>query len=171
MITMQSLPTAKVELATDLAARMEWEAALADEYAASKTAIRRASSKSDPAAADARARMDAAQAAMAASTFTFTLTAIPRTRYRRLVAEHPPRPNVAADADQAVNMDTFGDKLIEACILRVNDHEGRPVDFDPAAEWKPLADAMTDAQWTDFYRAAVRLNLEGSAVPPRRASS
>lgn len=172
MIQMQSMPTKQVRLATNLAARLAWEEAVADEYRATQQAVkRRASQKDDPVVADARARQDAAQAEMAGSVAVFTLRALPRSKYRQIVAAHPPRPGVAADDDQKVNMDTFGDALIEASILRVNDGAGDPVDFDPAVEWKPLADSMTDAQWTEFYQAAVSLNLEPMAVPPKRATS
>ena len=83
MITMQSMPSRKVELATNLAARMEWEQAVADEYLASQDAgRRRASQKEDPALSDARARQDAARELMDESMFAFTLSAIPRISMR-----------------------------------------------------------------------------------------
>ena len=161
-------PTTTVKLATDLSARQEWEQAVQDEAAATLDSARRR--MSDTKLAEAHKRIDDAREAMAASELTFTLVALPRSEYTKLVAAHPAQPGIEQDEQQGVHVETFGDALLEASILRVNDADGTPLDFNPAKEWKQLADDMTDGQWSEFYRAAISLNKGTTAVPRKRAS-
>ena len=170
-IRMSGLPEKVVELATNVAARAEWEQAIRDELDITLEAARsrRMSGEDSPGLKEIRARIDAAQEAMADSVRVFTLRALPRGSYRNLVAAHPPRDGVREDEVQRINVATFGDALIASSIVGVT-HKGEPVDFDPEADWGPLADEMTDAQWSEFYECAVALNKRVPMVPPKRAS-
>ena len=169
-IHMSGLPEKVVELATNVAARAEWEQAIRDEQDATLEAARarRMSDKDSLCLNEIRARIDAAQEAMAGSVYAFTLRAITRSQYRDLVIAHPPRPDAADDAREGVNIASFGDALIAASIVGVT-HHGEPVEWSHD-DWTALADEMTDAQWTEFYRAAVGLNKKITQVPPKRAS-
>lgn len=169
-IRMSGLPEKVVELATNVAARAEWEQAIRDEQDITLEAARsrRMSGEDSPGLKEIRARIDAAQEAMAGSVYAFTLRAITRSQYRDLVIAHPPRPGAADDAREGVNIESFGDALIADSIVGVT-HHGEPFEWSHD-DWTALADEMTDAQWTEFYRAAVNLNKRVTQVPPKRAS-
>ena len=170
MLTIKQ-PTRKIELCADFEARADWEAAVEAEAVASLSKARKRMSDSDKDLDAARKAQDEAIERMEQATYTFTLQALPRTQYRVLVELHPPRPDIDSDAAQKVNVATFGDELIQRSIIAVHASDGSVVDFDPAAEWRPLADEMTNAQWTEFYAAAVGLNQETVAVPRKRVAS
>jgi len=113
---------------------------------------------------------------MQAETVTFRLRAIPRTEWGALIAEHP-----AGDSEEdkkiGFNRATFFDALLArvddpeakppttATIREVTRHDGEPVEFDPAADWVPLADEMTDQQYSEIATAAFMLNRGKVSVP------
>lgn len=114
-----------------------------------------------------RARMDEARARMAAGAVRITLTGLTRMQYRAMCAQHAPRDGEKLDKELGVNVDTFGDELIRACITATTMTDGEKV----PNEWDRWADDMTDGQWWEVFMAALEVNRGGSpSIPPSRAS-
>jgi hypothetical protein len=66
-------------------------------------------------------QMEALREQMRDSTVTFTLRALPRPKYRALLAAHPPRRGedgeiLPEDRENGLNNDTFWTPLIRACL-------------------------------------------------------
>lgn len=93
---------------------------------------------------------------------TLTVTAIPRRRYRALVADHPPRPDNEADAEYGFNVDTFPDALVPECIAN---------EFPSIADRDALLDSLSDGQWNRVSSAAVAVNQGDILDPKARLSS
>lgn len=116
--------------------------------------------------AKVRERMDELRATIASGVVRITLRSLPRrakdgsrrSMYRRLMLEHPPRDDEPYDQGVGYNVDTFGEALIQACILKTENLDGEPVDN----EWDRWADDMSDGQWEEFFRAAKALQEEGN---------
>lgn len=116
--------------------------------------------------ADVRAEMETHKATIASGVVVVTLQGLPRrnksgsgrSTYRRLMLEHPPRDGDALDERLGYNVDTFGDALIQACILSTANLDGEPV----PNEWDTWADDMTDGQWQEFFTAALDLQQDGN---------
>lgn len=114
-----------------------------------------------------RDRIAALEAEMKASTYPFRLRALPKPKFRALVAAHPPRRGDDGEPDQrdaviGLNAETFFDALIRACLL------------DPAlddAQWADLEAKLTDRQYDDLSNAAWYLNRSEVDVPFSRAAS
>lgn len=113
-----------------------------------------------------RARQDELRATIASGVVVVTLQGLPRrtkdgsgrSTYRRLMLEHPPRDGDDLDARLGYNVDTFGDALIQACILSTTNLAGE----DVPNEWDRWADDMTDGQWQEFFTAALDLQQDGN---------
>jgi hypothetical protein len=106
-------------------------------------------------------RVQALQAEMAESTYTFRLRALTRPKFRALVRAHPsrripseddPEELVVHPADQyvGVNADTFYDALIRACLVD-------PADLGDA-EWEQLVESLNDWQYESLSDTAWALN-------------
>ncbi|MBX3732418.1 MAG: hypothetical protein KF791_07460 [Verrucomicrobiae bacterium] len=67
------------------------------------------------------------------------LTALPRKKWRAIVAENPPREDNKEDAAVGVNEDTFPDALVPASIVSIKPAQG---DRDAFLE------ALSDAQFS-----------------------
>lgn len=93
---------------------------------------------------------------------TLAVTAIPRRKFRALMADHPPRSGNEDDADAGFNVDTFGDDLVPACIT---------TEFPSIADRDALLDSLSDAQWGRLVSAAVSANIGGQIDPKARLSS
>lgn len=111
-------------------------------------------------------RIEALEAEMRASVYTFRLRALPKPRWRALCAEHPPRRDedgsILPEDRPGVNAETFFDAIIRACLV------------DPELtddEWAQLADALTDRQFDDLFDAAWGLNRREVDIPFSRAAS
>lgn len=104
---------------------------------------------------------------MRAATYEFRLRALPKPRFRALVAEHQPRRTADGSVDDrdralGVNAETFFDALIRASLL------------DPelsGKQWTELAEALTDRQYDVLADAAWYLNRGDVDVPFSRAAS
>ncbi|WP_030526607.1 hypothetical protein [Phycicoccus jejuensis] len=113
-----------------------------------------------------REQMEPLKATIASGVVRVTLQGLPRrakggsgrSTYRRLMLEHPPRDDDPLDQQLGYNVDTFGDALIQACILSTTDLDGEPVEN----RWDEWADEMTDGQWREFFEAALDLQREGN---------
>lgn len=101
------------------------------------------------------------------STVEFTVTALPKPKFRSLVAAHPPREDgeegEKADSGWGFNTETLYPALIRACVV------------DPTlteAQWTALFDEkLTDAQFSELGSAAFVVNAGTVSVPFSRAAS
>lgn len=113
--------------------------------------------------ADVRAKMDAQRKIISSGVVRIIIKGLTRGEFRRLLTAHPPRENDPLDARVGYNADTFGDALIQACILRTEDLDGNQV----PNEWDRWADAMTNGQWEDVFTACMKLTNDPEPVFPR----
>lgn len=105
---------------------------------------------------------------MQAATKTFRLRALPRKKYRGMVAAHPPRRDEDGklhelDAMVAVNLETFLDPLVRACLVEPKLTEQQ---MD-----RLLDEVLSDRQFDELANAAWALNRHDVAVPTSRAAS
>lgn len=103
--------------------------------------------------------------AMKASTVEFVIRGMRRGDWNELSAAHAPREGNALDKTYGFNVETLMVAAIPQSIAGVENQDGEPLDFDPAAEWEPLADDMTDSQYEDFVLAVLRVNRGRNDVP------
>lgn len=85
-----------------------------------------------------------------------TLQALPRPRWRALVAEHPARDDNDEDHAVGVNEDTFAEALVPASIVSIKPSQGDQGDF---------LGALSDAQYGELYNAAFYLNRAVGPAP------
>lgn len=101
-----------------------------------------------------------------------TVQALPRRKFRDLVAKHPPREGNEVDAKFGFNTDTFGDDLMpfvdddEASIRTIIAPE-----FANKAATERFLDDLSDGHFSQLYMAAIRKNREGSDAPKANLSS
>jgi hypothetical protein len=159
-----------VDFCTDLALRAEWEAAQED-----LTTSRQAGGDMlvDAASAEIALKVQELEKQMNASMLRFRFEALTRKQWDELAIEHQPREDNAADAQLGVNGSTFYDAVAAESLLSVNEKDtDKVVDFDPAKEWGPLADEMTNGQYGEFIEKFLELNKgRGSKVPFSRLAS
>lgn len=155
MLEAAKLPerTVDVCLAGDLVAQHEQ---LDRELAQASKSADANSLEGDPRIPDLAARIEALQDEMRAATYVFRLRALPPRRYRKLVAEHPPRRNDDGELDQGdynlgFNRDTLLHELLPLTV------------YDPQ---------LTEAEWRDLLgdseTEAARLEAEGLEVAEGR---
>lgn len=99
-------------------------------------------------------RMAALQDEMRASTVTFRLRALPKPKWRALLAEHPPRRTEddrpdPEDAAIGVNMETFWDAIVRACLIdpEVDDESWALMAGDDGRLTDRQIGALADAAW------------------------
>jgi hypothetical protein len=159
-----------VDFCTDLALRAEWETAnealVLSRQAGGDMLV-------DAASAEAAALVQDLEKRMQDAILRFKIQAISRKHWQELGIEHGPREGNAADARLNVDTSTFFDVVAQESIIAVNEKTtGKVVDFDPKAEWVPLADEMTDGQYNEFVEKFLELNRgSGSNVPFSRLAS
>ena len=110
------------------------------------------------------------EARMLASTVKFRLQGLRRSEWSERVAANAPRKDSEDDKARGYNTETFYDDVIIRSIVEVT-QDGEPVEFDPASEWEPLADEMTDRQYAQFAEAVWTLNRGEVSVPFSRSAS
>ncbi len=99
---------------------------------------------------------------MRAHSIDVKFRALPRRKWRALIAEHPPREDDETDRALGLNGDTFFDAAIRACAVD-------PV-FDQA-DWDALDAVLSDAEWNTLSNAAWAVNARDVNVPfSQRAS-
>jgi len=128
---------------------------------------RRASQKLPPSLDDelaaVRARMDEQRAIIKSGIVRVIVKGLTRGEFRRLLTEHKPRPNEDLDERLGYNTDTFGDALIQACIVGTQSQDGETV----PCEWDKWADDMTNGQWEEFFTACLKITNDGAPSLPR----
>ncbi|MFI2563008.1 hypothetical protein [Paenarthrobacter sp. NPDC018779] len=110
-------------------------------------------------------RVAEVEAEMKAATVDFLVRGMKRSAWNDLVAEHAPREGNAVDKSYGFNLETLMIQAIPACIVGVENQAGEALEFEPAKEWDPLADDMTDSQYEDFVMAVLRVNKGRNEVP------
>ena len=113
--------------------------------------------------ADVRAQMDEQREVIKSGVVRIHIKGLTRGEFRRLLVEHPPREDDGHDVKVGYNVDTFGEALIQACIIRTDDLDGDPV----PNEWDVWADEMTNGQWEEVFRACLSLTNEGAPAFPQ----
>lgn len=107
-------------------------------------------------------RMESLRTQMQEHTHEFRLRALPKPKFRALIAAHPPRRNedgdsiLPADSFMGLDTSTFWDALIRACIV------------DPEldnATWTELENVLTDRQYEVLSDAAWGLNRGDVDIP------
>jgi len=120
------------------------------------------------AAGDARrlaAQIEAVQEEMTAGTATFRMRALPKSKWRALVAAYPPREGMPDDAQIGVNRDDFLPALIRVSTIEPELAE---------EQWEALLGedgVLTDRQFSDLADEAWFLNRGEVNVPFSRAVS
>lgn len=156
------LPEKEVRICLRADLTADFEAAEA-ELAEAQRAARAANTLDAGAGIAARAeRVEAIRNEMAGASATFRLRAVPRRRWTKLYAEHPPREGDHRDAATGFNRDSFFEALTRACIVdpQISD-----------AEWEQLADLLSAAQWEKLVDASWEVNQQGVDVPFSSAAS
>lgn len=83
--------------------------------------------------------------------------ALPRKKWRQLVADHPPRPDHAGDAQFGIHLVDFADALVPASIVEP--------EFSGDGQRDDFLDSLTDGQFEDVFWKAYRLNRGGGTDP------
>jgi hypothetical protein len=114
-----------------------------------------------------RARMDELRGEMAEETAEFRLRALPRKKFRELIAAHPPRKDDDGNVIQrdylGVNYETFFDALIRKSIVEP--------ELDADTLTLLLDERLTDRQYEDFTDVVWNLNRASVNVPFLQAAS
>lgn len=110
-----------------------------------------------------RAELDEQRKIIASGVVRLVIKGLTRGEFRRLMVEHPPREDDEWDQQVGYNVDTFGDALIQASILRTESLDGEPVEN----EWDEWADDMTEGQWEEVFRACLKITKDGNPVFPQ----
>lgn len=127
-------------------------------------------------------RIQALEAQMAEHTDEYRLRALPRHKFRKLVADHPPRLDeqgdpIRADAVLGLNRDTFFPALIRLSVVEpvLDDDDWRWLLGDDTDDTDDGDDGeegvLTDRQFGDLEDVAWFLNRGEVDVPFSRAAS
>ena len=109
----------------------------------------------------------------AQETVIFTLRALPRDVWEQLVSEHPKREDDETDEQYGFNTDTLYNAALSysdasrpdvRTIVKVTDHEGKNVEFNPA-DWDAFAADLSTSQQADFVVQVAVLNVGENTVP------
>jgi hypothetical protein len=110
-----------------------------------------------------REALEATKAQIASGVVRIVIKGLTRGEFRRLVTANPPREGDDLDKRLGYNVDTFGDALVKACIVRTENLDGEPV----PNEWDKWADEMTNGQWDEVFTACMKITNDGEPVFPR----
>ena len=156
--------THEVLLDTDLAA--EWQD-LTQKRAAMQLVARRGTDETMRADAEKNAAtlgedIAVIEEMIAEATRVLVVERMHPKTWGRLVAEHPPRPDVPADARVGLNTDTFDGPMMGAAITSVTDGTGTPVDD---WDWDAMAEAMSPGAYAQIINSTLAMHLDRGAVP------
>lgn len=135
-------------------------------------------------------KIESLEAQMRDHTYEFRLRALPRPRWRALVAAHPPRKaddGSVVDSDRiGVNAETFYDSIIIVSTvdpdmsvdvdayfeaLLVAQSTGSDLPELPRGDWNSLFEALTDRQYDELADASWGLNRREVDIPFSHAAS
>ena len=150
------------ERQVDICLRGELVAEFEAADAALTEALRRpGDSKEGSGTAELLQRIEAIQAEMRDSTYTFRIRALDRLAFRDLQNAHPPRDGDEPDETVGFNRSTFFTALLIATT------------YDPvltAEEWEELLTKLTERQYGDLTDAAWFSNRDAVSVPFSKAA-
>lgn len=103
--------------------------------------------------------------AMKDHTINFRLKALPRGRWAKLVAAHPPRTDEQGKAadDKGFNTETFVDAVLRECIVSP--------ELDDELFDLLVNERLSDGQYEQLTSAMWHINRSGVSVPFSRAAS
>lgn len=133
-------------------------------------------------------KIEEIQKEMTAATYPFRLRALPKSKWRALVAEYPPRKDdkgdpLPEDAQIGIHKEAFLDALIKVSVIdpEMTDQQWRKLIGDSDDEKRQLKaegkeeeieeGALTDRQYSDLCDEAWFLNRGEVSVPFSRAAS
>lgn len=157
-----------VEFCQDLNLQAEWEAATSALAEAQKNP---SDLMVNVELTEAAAKVRDIEQKMNDSVLVFELQASSRKVWQELEAAHPPREGVKEDEAFSLNVSTFFDAVLSQgephpAIVQVTEKTtGKVVGFDPATEWRALADEMTDGQYSEFAVRCLGLNRGSTKAP------
>lgn len=157
-----------VEFCQDLNLQAEWEAATSALEDAKKNP---SELMVNVPLTEAAARVREIEQKMNDSVLVFELQASSRKVWQELETAHPPREGVKDDEAFSVNIASFFDAVLSQgaphpAIVQVTEKStGNVVEFDPVTEWVPLANEMTDGQFSDFAIRVLGLNRNTTKSP------
>lgn len=161
-------PRKVVTLCLDAGLQAEWERATAELAAAQRGEV--SDGRLGSRVGSVAARVREIEERMRGAEAHFVLEGLRRDVWAQKVAAHPPRDGNDQDRSLGVNVSSFFDDVLELSVAEVT-QGGEPVEFDPAVDWGPLADEMTDGQYGQFVEAVLELNRGATSVPFSRAAS
>ena len=107
-------------------------------------------------------RITAIEAELAASVVVFRVRAMGKTKWRKLVAEHAPRPDNEADLRAGHNVDTFAEVATRLCVVEP--------EMDQKT-WDDFVDDLSDGGYEQLTDAMWKVNRSGVSVPFSPAAS
>lgn len=127
-----------------------------------------------------RARLAELRAVIKSGFVRLIIKGLNRGEYRQLLVAHPPREDEELDQRTGYNVDTFGDELIQACLIRTETLDGEQLWARPAndsgkhfreqetcPDWPAWADEMTDGQWEEIFVACLKITKDPSPAFPQ----
>lgn len=157
-------PEKVVAFCTNLALVAQHEAALLAIKDAQQAAQSDAREVGSTAVREAAERAQAIEAEMKQHTVLFTIRGLRRKAWVEFCESNPARKDNEGDKRLGINVSAL-DAVIPQSIVAVKDGLGNDVPLDPATEWEPLADEMTNGQWSDFAQAVIDVNHEVRSAP------
>lgn len=115
-----------------------------------------------PEAREVAERIAEVEAGIGASVVDFRVRAMGKTAWRKLVAEHAPRPDNEADLRAGHNVETFAEVATRKCVI------------EPAmdqATWDDFIDNLSDGGYEQLTDAMWKVNRSSVSVPFSRAAS
>lgn len=160
-----------VEFCENLSLRGDWE-----EKNEELTAVRQTGSGRlvDGDASRLAAEIREIEERMESDTLLFRIRAVTRKRWAEAVAANPPREGEESDEAAGMHVSAMFDELLSepgVIVSVTRKTTGEVVDFDPATEWLPLSEEMSDAQFSEFGQKVFDLNRGVIARPFSRAAS
>lgn len=102
------------------------------------------------------ARREEVRAQIEAATVTFTLRALPREKFRALLAQHPPRKDNPGDRSLGYDIDGFTFDLAKQCTVSPTVTK---------QHWDRLEETLSQGQWNKLHRAALDVNQSSGDIP------
>lgn len=175
-------PEKTVRFCTNLALKAEHESALAALAEAQQDAAKDVREVPPQAVTAAAQRVQDIEAQMRDHTVEFTLRGWPRKRWAEFEETHKPRNGNDLDKSFGIDLSSLDDALAAVgephaphkwprTIVAVTARDGAEVPFDPATEWVPLADEMTNGQYEEFILALLNVQRGVKAAPFSEAAS